>query len=67
VGTAVVHFVVDSSGRVVSREISLSSGSKILDDAAIASIDKASPFPPMPQTLQRDAMDVSVPFKFSVR
>ena len=67
VGTAIVHFVVDASGRVVSREISLSSGSKILDDAAIASIDKASPFPPMPQTLQRDAMDVSVPFKFSVR
>jgi periplasmic protein TonB len=67
VGTAVVHFVVDASGRVVSREISVSSGSKILDDAAIASIDKASPFPPMPRTLQRDAMDVSVPFKFSVR
>jgi periplasmic protein TonB len=67
VGTAVVHFVVDPSGRVISREISVSSGSKILDDAAIASIDKASPFPAMPQTLQRDAMDVSVPFKFSVR
>jgi periplasmic protein TonB len=67
VGTAVVHFVVDASGRVVSREISVSSGSKILDEAAIASIDKASPFPAMPQTLQRDAMDVSVPFKFSVR
>jgi protein TonB len=67
VGTAVVHFVVDSTGRVVSREISVSSGSKVLDEAAIASIDKASPFPAIPQALQRNAMDVSVPFKFSVR
>jgi protein TonB len=67
VGTAVVHFVVDASGRVVSREISVSSGSKLLDNAALASIDRAAPFPAMPQTLQRDAMDVSVPFKFSVR
>jgi periplasmic protein TonB len=67
VGTAVVHFVVDGSGHVISREVSVSSGHKALDDAAIASIDKASPFPPMPKELNRDQLDVSVPFKFSVR
>jgi protein TonB len=66
-GTAVVHFVVDASGRVISREVSVSSGHKALDDAAVASIDKASPFPPMPKGLNRDQIDVSVPFKFSVR
>lgn len=66
-GTAVVHFVVDANGQLVSREVSVSSGQKALDDAAVASIDKAAPFPPMPKGLNRDRMDVSVPFKFSVR
>jgi periplasmic protein TonB len=67
VGTVVVHFVVDSSGKVVSREVTVSSGHKALDDAALASIDKASPFPPMPKRLSRNQIDVSVPFRFSVR
>ena len=67
VGTVVVHFVVDASGNVVSREVSVSSGYKILDDAAVASIDRAAPFPPMPKGLNRHQIDVSVPFRFSVR
>jgi protein TonB len=66
-GTAVVHFVVDAEGQVISREIAVSSGHSVLDNAAMASIDKASPFPPMPNGLNRDRIDVSVPFKFSVR
>jgi protein TonB len=67
VGTVVVHFVVDAFGNVVSREVSVSSGHKILDDAAVASIDKAAPFPPMPKGLNRNQIDVSVPFRFSIR
>ena len=45
-GTVIVRFTIDSAGQVLSREIATSSGSKILDDAAVASIDRASPFPP---------------------
>jgi periplasmic protein TonB len=67
VGTVVVHFVVDAFGNVVSREVSVSSGHKVLDDVAVASIDKAAPFPPMPKGLNRNQIDVSVPFRFSVR
>jgi len=66
-GTAVVRFKVGPTGGLISREIVTSSGSKVLDDAALASIDKASPFPPMPKDLQRDDIEISVPFKFSVR
>jgi periplasmic protein TonB len=66
-GTAVVHFVVAANGKVISREIAVSSGHSVLDDAAMASIDRASPFPPMPKGLNQDRIDVSVPFKFSVR
>jgi protein TonB len=67
IGTVVVHFLVDASGKVVSREVTVSSGHKILDDAALASIDKASPFPAIPKGLNQNQIDVSVPFRFSVR
>jgi len=66
-GTVVVRFTVDTSGQVISREVTASSGSKTLDEAAVASIDKAAPFPPMPGDIASAPMVVSVPFKFSVR
>jgi protein TonB len=66
-GVAVVRFTVGPGGELVSREIATSSGSKILDDAAIASIDRAAPFPPMPSDVKNEPMVVSVPFRFTVR
>jgi protein TonB len=66
-GTVVVRFTVDTSGHVLSREVMESSGSKTLDAAAVASIDRAAPFPPMPSDVGGGPMVVSVPFKFSVR
>lgn len=66
-GTAVVKFTVAPSGELISREIAESSGSKILDDAAVASIDRAAPFPAMPEQAGDEPLVVSVPFKFSVR
>ena len=66
-GTAVVRFKVRANGELVSREIENSSGSKVLDDAALQSIDKAAPFPPMPNDMASDDLEISVPFKFSVR
>lgn len=66
-GTAVVHFVVDTSGNVVTNEIARSSGYPALDQAALASIERAAPFPPVPKGLNKDRIEVSVPFTFSVR
>jgi protein TonB len=67
IGTAVVRFRVDANGGITSRRVTKSSGSKILDDAALASLEKASPFPPIPKNLDRDHLEISVPFKFTVR
>lgn len=66
-GQVVIQFEVDSTGAVISRLVTSSSGSKVLDDAAIASIDRATPFPPMPEVLSGETIVVSVPFRFSVR
>jgi protein TonB len=67
VGTAVVRFSVNAAGELRDLEIASSSGKKQLDEAAIASVQKAAPFPPMPPGLHRDRIDVSVPFRFVVR
>ena len=49
---------------MISREILKSSGCKVLDDAALASIQKAAPLPPIPNNLQREQLEVSVPSSF---
>lgn len=66
-GTVVIRFTVGPQGELISREITESSGSKTLDDAAMASIDRAAPFPPMPTDASTGPLIVSVPFKFTVR
>ncbi len=63
-GVAVVKFTVDPSGKILSREIISSSGSKKLDEAAMATIDRSAPFPPFPDGISREPVVVSVPFKF---
>jgi periplasmic protein TonB len=66
-GTVWVKFKVSPAGELLSREITASSGSKVLDEAAVAALDRAAPFPPMPTEVAGEAMDVSVPFKFVTR
>lgn len=67
VGTVVVRFSVGPQGELLSNEVVKSSGNESLDNAAIASIKRAAPFPPMPSEANDEPLVVSVPFKFSVR
>lgn len=66
-GTVLIRFTVGPAGDVLSRVVQKSSGSKLLDDAAMASLDRAAPFPAMPQDLARGPLEVQVPFNFVTR
>jgi periplasmic protein TonB len=66
-GTVMVRFTVGPDGSLISRAIEKSSGSKVLDDAAVAALDRAAPFPPMPQNVAQGPIEVSVPFQFVTR
>ncbi|WP_088343976.1 MULTISPECIES: energy transducer TonB [Rhodomicrobium] len=67
-GVAIVRFSMEPSGRVISREIERSSGSAMLDNAALASVDRASPLPPVPpEIVAARPLTFSVPFNFIVR
>jgi protein TonB len=66
-GTVMVRFTVGPDGNLISRAVEKSSGSKVLDDAAVAALDRAAPFPPMPQNVAQGPIEVSVPFEFVTR
>ena len=67
IGTTVVRFKVDAAGQLLSREVLKSSGSKRLDDAAMATIDRAAPFPPFPEGAITQAASLKMKFNFSTR
>lgn len=46
--------MVDSHGEVISASLINSSGTKLLDKEAIATINRAAPFPAPPETLLVD-------------
>ncbi|MEP0456203.1 MAG: energy transducer TonB, partial [Roseibium sp.] len=59
-----VSFSVDSSGRASRIRVSRSSGSSILDKAAIETVRRASPFPKIPPEAQRKRWAFTVPLAF---
>jgi len=66
-GTVMVRFTVGPDGSLISRTVERSSGSQVLDEAAVAALDRAAPFPPMPQNVAQGPIEVSVPFEFVTR
>jgi protein TonB len=53
-GISQVKVVLDSHGELVSVSLETSSGTKILDKEALATINRAAPFPAPPETLLID-------------
>lgn len=66
-GTARVQFVIDRSGRVLSYRLLGSAGSPLLDQEAQATIQRASPFPPIPDSVAGNRMPITVPLRFNLR
>lgn len=66
-GTVLIEFTISPSGQVLTREVKKSSGSKVLDDAAMAALDRAAPFPPMPRGVANGPLKLQVPVEFITR
>ncbi|MBB3811021.1 energy transducer TonB [Pseudochelatococcus contaminans] len=66
-GVARVQFVIDRSGRVLSYRLVGGTGSPLLDQEAQATIQRASPFPPFPDSLPGGRMSITVPLRFDLR
>ncbi|MFO1151067.1 MAG: TonB family protein [Alsobacter sp.] len=63
-GTVVVKFAFDRSGALISRGVATSSGSAVLDAAALATIDRAAPFPAAPPEVTERRFQVTIPLVY---
>jgi len=63
-GEALVSFTVGASGKVTKVALARSSGSAALDNAALAAVDRAAPFPPIPEAAGRSSWSFTVPVYF---
>lgn len=63
-GTVVMRFSIGLDGKLTSREVVASSGSKILDDAAATALDRAAPFPPIPPNVSLRPVTLTQQFTF---
>lgn len=66
-GVAAVRFALGRNGQVLSVSLAHGSGASILDEAALAMVRRASPFPPFPAGLNRARMDLAAPVRFDLR
>jgi len=63
-GTAIVAFVLDRSGKLISNELKQSSGLKMFDSEALAIVNRAQPFPVPPPEIDDDRLKFTVPMDF---
>jgi len=66
-GVARVAFAIDREGHVIDSRVIESSGHVALDQEAIATLNRAQPFPPPPEGLGGERFEFRVPVKFTVK
>jgi|GEM_PF-992261 len=66
-GVSTVRFTLGAGGNVIAVSLAGSSGQGILDQAALAMVQRASPFPPIPPSLGRGSMSFAAPVRFNLR
>jgi protein TonB len=66
-GTVVVTFTITRQGRLTARNISKSSGYAELDGEALATLQRAQPYPPPPQDLTQQQFVFTLPMRYNIR
>ena len=66
-GKVVVSFVIRKTGRLEDIRIARSSGSELLDEAALKTIRRVNPFRPLPNELGKESWALAVPIAFTLK
>lgn len=66
-GTAYVAFTIDRAGRVLSARLARGSGSSMIDQEAVATLQRSSPVPAPPLEIRGATVSLSVPLVFNLR
>ena len=65
-GVVMLYIAMDRDGRVIDSRIQKSSGHRLLDDAALAMLERAQPLPPMPDDMRKVRLEFIVPVQFFI-
>lgn len=66
-GEGMLRISIDRSGRTRLVELAQRTGNRLLDKAALAMVERANPFPAMPEKDPREEMEFMVPVAFLLR
>jgi periplasmic protein TonB len=66
-GRVLLELTLAPSGALLSHRVLQSSGSDLLDRTAMASLERAAPFPPAPPELSTGPYTLSIPFEYAVK
>ncbi|EDY87069.1 TonB protein [gamma proteobacterium HTCC5015] len=66
-GTAIVSFTIDRQGRVSNAALKTSSGHRSLDRETLELLERAQPLPKPPESVEGNAINMSVPVEFELR
>jgi protein TonB len=66
-GVVRVIFSLGRDGRVLSVSLAQGSGTSVLDQAALAVVRRAAPFPPFPADIRESRLDLGAPIRFDLR
>ena len=65
-GRSGIQMIVSKDGQLVDLKIYESSGSEILDNAALESVRDALPFPPIPEEVNREKIEIKFHLVFKI-
>ncbi|MGO8777859.1 MAG: energy transducer TonB [Rhodomicrobium sp.] len=66
-GRVIVELTLAPSGALLDHRILKSSGSDLLDRTALASLERAAPFPPAPGEVSKGPYRLSIPFEYALK
>ena len=65
-GELLIEFHISKDGRVAYIQLRHSSGTAILDDAALTAVKLAQPFPPVPDEIAKQTLAINGQFKYQI-
>jgi protein TonB len=65
-GELLIEFHIAKDGRVAFIELRNSSGTAILDDAALTAVKLAQPFPPVPDEIAKRTLAINGQFRYQI-
>lgn len=66
-GQVLLYFAMDRDGQILARQIRHGSGHALLDEEALAMLERAAPLPPFPPEFGQQRLELVVPVRFRLK